>query len=312
MQLETYISDLLYRYECVTIPDFGAFLTQRVSATIHSSTNAFYPPKKLVSFNEQIKTNDGLLAHYIADVEKIPFEIASQKISKRVKSLKSYLTQGETLSFANIGELTLNTEGKIEFEPSYHLNYLTDAFGLSQLVSPAVTREVYTEQVEAIEEATPIAITPKRRKALPFLKYAAIGLVALTLAGLGASQYHINQVQEHNELAQDEANKQLEQQIQQATFVIDSPLPTITLNVNKQNGNYHIVAGAFRVEENSAKKVNQLKAQGYPARAIGANKFGLHQVVYSSYQTRGEALKALRNIKQTHNRDAWLLVKQLN
>ena len=84
MQLEPYISDLLYRYECVTIPEFGSFLTQRVSATIHESTHAFYPPKKMLSFNEQIQKNDGLLAHYIADVEKIPLEEASKRIQKRV------------------------------------------------------------------------------------------------------------------------------------------------------------------------------------------------------------------------------------
>ena len=76
MQLETYISDLLYRYDCVTVPEFGAFLTQRKSAEVHETTNAFYPPKKMLSFNEQIQNNDGLLAKYIADVEKIPFEIA--------------------------------------------------------------------------------------------------------------------------------------------------------------------------------------------------------------------------------------------
>ena len=84
MQLETYISDLLYRYECVTVPEFGAFLTQRVSAKILESNHSFYPPKKELSFNEQIQQNDGLLAHYIADVEKIPYEIAIQKIQKRV------------------------------------------------------------------------------------------------------------------------------------------------------------------------------------------------------------------------------------
>ena len=131
MQLETYISDLLYRYECVTIPEFGSFLTQCVSAKIHQSTNAFYPPKKVLSFNEQIQTSDGLLARYIADVEKIPFEAAVNKIQKRVKSLKSYLTEGETLTFDNIGDLSFNKERKMLFEPSYHLNYLTDAFGLS-------------------------------------------------------------------------------------------------------------------------------------------------------------------------------------
>ena len=74
MQLQTYISDLLYRYECVTVPEFGSFLTRQVSANVNESTNTFYPPKKTLSFNEQIQKNDGLLAHYIADVEKIPFQ----------------------------------------------------------------------------------------------------------------------------------------------------------------------------------------------------------------------------------------------
>jgi len=70
MQLETYISDLLYRYDCVTVPELGAFLTNRVSAKVHESTHTFYPPKKLLSFNEQLQNNDGLLANYIAEVEK--------------------------------------------------------------------------------------------------------------------------------------------------------------------------------------------------------------------------------------------------
>ena len=311
MQLETYISDLLYRYECVIVPDFGAFLTQRESAKVHESTNAFYPPKKVLSFNEQIQKNDGLLAHYIADVEKIPFETALNKIQKRIKSLKSYLIQGETLSFENIGELFLNTEGKIQFEPSYHLNYLTDAFGLSQFVSPNVTREVYKEEVEKLEEAIPLAFTPEKRKTRPYLKYAAVALIALTVGGLGMSKFYVNQIETHNQLAQEEANKQLEHKIQEATFIIDNPLSAVTLNVEKQSGRYHIVAGAYRVEENSTKKVNQLQKLGYDARIIGVNKYGLHEVVYGSFEDRLEALQALRKIRYNHNKAAWLLVKEL-
>ncbi|MDO5971979.1 SPOR domain-containing protein [Flavivirga aquimarina] len=311
MQLETYISDLLYRYECVTIPEFGAFLTQRTSATIHGSTNAFYPPKKTVSFNEQIQKNDGLLAHYIADIEKIPFEVANKKIAKRVKVLKSYLTQGETLTFKNIGDIVFNNEGKILFEPSNHLNYLTDSFGLSQFVSPTVNREVYKEKVESIEKVIPITITPEKRKTRPYLKYAAIAFIALALGGLVGSNYYINQIETHNQLAQEEATQQLETKIQQATFNLN-PLPAITLNVDKQTGNYHIVAGAFRIEENCDKKIAQLKEAGFKARKIGANRYGLHQVVYASYENRLEALKALRVIKRTHNRDAWLHVRKLD
>ena len=205
MQLETYISDLLYRYECVTIPDFGSFLTQRISASIAENTNTFHPPKKVVSFNEQIQKSDGLLIHYVADVEKIPFKIAASKIQKRVGLLKSYLKQGQTLNFENIGELILNAEGKILFEPSYHLNYLTGSFGLSQFVSPNVNREVYKKEVEKIEKVIPIAVTPERRKARPYLKYAAVAIIALTLGGFGMSNYYVNDIEAHNRIAQEEA-----------------------------------------------------------------------------------------------------------
>ncbi|GGK30943.1 hypothetical protein GCM10007962_26630 [Yeosuana aromativorans] len=312
MQLETYISDLLYRYECVTVPEFGAFLTQRVPASINDATNAFYPPKKSISFNEQIQKNDGLLAHYIADVEKIPFEVASEKIQKRVKILKGLLTQGETLTFTNIGDITFNSEGKIQFEPSYSLNYLTDAFGLSEFVSPAITRELYKETAETLEKEIPIAFTPEKRKSFGYFKYAAVAVLALTLGGFVASNYYVNQIETHNQLAQEEAFKQLDNKIQEATFVIDNPLPAVTFNVTKQTGNYHIVAGAFRVEENCNKIIEQLKAEGYKARKIGVNKYGLHEVVYASYETGEEALVALHKIRKTSNKDAWLLVKKLD
>ena len=311
MQLETYISDLLYRYECVTIPEFGAFLTQRASATIDDATNTFYPPKKTVSFNEQIQKNDGLLAHYIADVEKIPFEIANEKIAKRVNSLKSFLTQGETVTFKNIGDIVFNAEGKIVFEPSNHLNYLTDSFGLSQLVSPTITREVYKQEVEALEKVIPITVTPQKRKSKPYFKYAAVALIALTVGGLVSSKYYIDQIEQHNQIAQEQATQQLEAKIEQATFSLNT-LPAITLNVTKQSGNYHVVAGAFRVEDNCAQIIEDLKTKGFNARSIGVNKYGLNEVVYGSYETAEEALAILRDVRKNQNEDAWLLVKELD
>ena len=312
MHLENYISDLLYRYDCVTVPGFGAFLTNRISAKVHETTHSFYPPKKVLSFNEQLQHNDGLLCSYISEVEKIPYESALQKIGKHVKSIKSFLVEGETLTFQNIGELMLNNEGKIIFEPSYHINYLTDSFGLSQFVSPTVNREVYKEEVEELEKVIPIAVTPEKRKsARPFLKYAAVALIFLTAGGFVASNYYINKIEQHNQLAQEEANEQLDAKVQEATFIIENPLPAVTLTVDKQVGNYHIVAGAYRIAENSQNKVEQLQELGYKARMIGVNKYGLHEVVYNSYQTAEEALKALRQIRREHNAQAWLMVKEL-
>ena len=312
MQLETYISDLLYRYDCVTVPGFGAFLTNRVSAKIHQSTHTFYPPKKALSFNEQLQNNDGLLANYIAEAEKIPYATANDKIAKKVKSIKSYLVEGETIQFENIGELLLNTDGKILFDPSPDINYLTDAFGLSHFTSTDVTREVYKKTATAVEEKSPIALTPEKRANRNWLKYAATAVVLLGLAGFGAAYYYNDSVENHNQLAQEEANAKLDAKVQEATFVISNPLPAATLSLEKQSGSYHIVAGAFRVEANSDKKVKQLRSKGYKARKIGANRYGLHEVVYSSFETRAEAQRELYKIRRSHNRDAWLLIKKLD
>ncbi|MFD2551632.1 SPOR domain-containing protein [Bizionia sediminis] len=312
MQLEPYISDLLYRYECVTVPGFGSFLTRRTSATIHDTTHAFYPPKKVVFFNQQIQENDGLLARYIADVEKIPYEDALQVIEKRVAYLKSYLVAGDAIVFENIGSLSLNKESNMVFEPSYSFNYLTDAFGLGQFTAPEIAREVAKPAATITKPETPVVpIAEKKRQSRGYLKYAAVGLIAITVGGLVASNHYSKQIEAHNQLAQETANAQLEAKIQEATFVINSPLPAVTLNVKKQYGNYHIVAGAFRLEANSDKKVNELKNLGFEARKIGTNKYGLHEVVYASYQTREEATRSLLDIKKTHNKEAWLLVKTI-
>ena len=161
-------------------------------------------------------------------------------------------------------------------------------------------RETHKETVAAIEDKAPIAITPERRKSRPYLKYAAIGLLALAVSGFVGSQLYLNQIETQNQLAQEEANEQLDVKVQEATFAIENPLPAATLKVEKQTGNYHIIAGAFRVEANSDKKVKQLRDQGFKARRIGVNRYGLHEVVYSSHTDRLKALKTLRGY-QTHH-----------
>uniref|UniRef100_UPI0035C851DC SPOR domain-containing protein n=1 Tax=Aurantibacter sp. TaxID=2807103 RepID=UPI0035C851DC len=116
-----------------------------------------------------------------------------------------------------------------------------------------------------------------------------------------------------NILAEQEAQSEIESKIQEATFVISNPLPTVKVTLEKEVlGNYHIIAGAFRIEKNCDKKIKQLKVDGFNARKIGVNKYGLHQVAYQSFTDRQEALDALKTIKHDQNSSAWLLVKALD
>lgn len=318
MVLEHYISELLYRYNCVMVPGLGAFLTQMKSAVIHGSTNAFYPPSKIISFNEQVVTNDGLLVSYMADIEKISYEEMLMKVLDTTAEWKRRLQNGEKLLFHNIGELKLNTAGKIQFQPHYSVNYLTSSFGLASFVSVPVTREVLKEEVETIEEKIPFVFTPEQRKSgslRPYLKYAAVGLLVLSL-GLTSYRF-INDRLERQQLAFEEAQEQVTKRIQEATFFDVEPLelPSISLDVRtiktkvvkaKNVRTHHIVAGAFRFRTNADKKIRQLKRRGYNATYIGTNRHGLHMVNYDSYTDVDEALNALKAVKRTQ-RDAWLL-----
>ena len=310
MQLATYIKDLLYRYECVIIPGFGAFIAQHKSAHWDASNHTFFPPSKTLSFNRQLQTNDGLLAHYVASVESISYEVALSQIRSLTGTLSLQLSEGETVLLEGIGSFTMSAERTLHFDPDRQQNFNTAAFGLSSVVASEVQR---TEVEASSQRATVHNLASETSSSkTPYLKYAAVGLVALMLSGWGGMKWYEKDVQEHNFAEKQRADSLLNNDIQEATFLVTPSLPALNVTVRKNTGKYHIIAGAFRIEANAAKKVQQLVDQGYSARQIGRNRYGLHQVVYASYEDRLEALQSLRNIKNSQNKDAWLLVQDLS
>ena len=309
MQLSQYISELLYRYECVVVPGLGAFLTHKVSAEIDAQAQVFSPPKKRLSFNEQLQQNDGVLANHIATSEKVSYENALAKIAKQVAEIQQSLKQNETVSIKYVGDLSRRKTGALEFEPSYHLNYMTAAFGLSQFVSPEVKRDLPLRVVGAKEKT--LILASRKRLTNAVIKYAAVAVILFGLGGFMVSNAYMQHIEKENIVAQEKARIALDNQIQEATFLVNTPLPAITIDIEKPSGNYHVVAGAFRVKANSERKLRQLKRLGFNARLIGQNRFGLHQVVFESYKERRAAERALYNIKRTQDPAAWLLIKSV-
>ena len=313
MMIEKHISALLYRYQCVTVPGFGAFLTEIRPSYLDANSHTFYPPKKLVSFNANVKNNDGLLANHIALQEKISYGAAVHAIAVSVEDWKQVLNNYDIITLKNLGEIGLNAEGSLVFTPDVPVNYLTEAFGLSAVVSSAVRREELKAEVEALEERAPIIFTPERKRSYSYLKYAAV-LAVLAGAGVtGFKTYHDQQVEMQTLAVQNAVQEKVQQQLQQATFFIDNPLPAVTLPLTVEkpvNTPYHIVAGAYKSEANADKAVAQLKEKGFKAQRLEPNKFGLYPVSYGGYTTYAEAQTGMRKIHKTDNPEAWLMVKK--
>ena len=300
MILANYINDLLYRYDCVIVPDFGGFVTNRKGAILDENTNTFYPPSKQITFNSHLKVSDGLLANYIASSENISFEKATTAISLSVIKWKNQI-QSNPLEIGEIGVLSLNNYNQIIFEPNKKVNYLSESFGLDSVASSSIHRHN-----EIVKPLIPI-VEKQEKKGIPaFIKYAATAAILLTLGFAGNNAYQNNKQKEV--LANQE--KALEKKIQAATFVISNPLPTIKLNVTKKIAKpYHVVAGAFQFPENAEKKVAQLIKLGYNASILGVNKWGLTEVAFNSFADRDDATNNLYKIQDTVSKDAWLLIK---
>jgi hypothetical protein len=285
------------------VPNFGGFVTNRIGAKINQITHTFYPPTKQISFNSNLKHNDGLLANHIASSEKISFEKAVTAISLSITAWNKDL-QSKPVQLNNLGSFSLNTEKKIVFEPLNDVNYLTESFGLSNIENLAINRPK-----QLIKPFAPVVKEKQTTKIPAFIKYAATAAILLTL---GFAVYSGSQENKQKEIIASQ-QKEFQKKIQTATFVISNPLPTINLNVVKEISKpYHIIAGAFQFPENAKKKMNQLKKKGFDSNIVGVNKWGLTQVSFSSFANRTEATNALYKIQDRISEDAWLLIKKLD
>ena len=289
MKISSYIFELLQSHDCVIVPNFGALVARNISAKISSDGSKIFPPNKELSFNKNLVKNDGLLINAISSNENISYEGAEQKIINWVRRTNKKLEKQRYVEIKNIGSISLENT-KYVFVPNQNSIFLKSSYGFNSIDSSQITR---------------------RQKSInnDYLKYAAILIVFLSLTGVFTKSY-FDSVNEFNKASYAEANLEIEKKIQKATFNINTSLPVVKLPIRKQYGSFHIIAGSFRLEENSLRMISQLKKKGFiEARKVGVNKFGLLQVAYNSYDTVEEARLALSEIRTKQDLNAWLLIK---
>ena len=289
MKISSYIFELLQSHDCVIVPNFGALVARNISAKISSDGSKIFPPNKELSFNKNLVKNDGLLINAISSNENISYERAEQKITNWVKRTNKKLEKQRYIEIKNIGSISLENT-KYVFVPNQNSIFLKSSYGLNSIDSTQIKR---------------------RQKNInnTYLKYAAILIVFLSMTGIFTKSY-FDSVNEFNKASYAEANLEIEKKIQKATFNINTSLPVVKLPIRKQYGSFHIIAGSFRLEENSLRMISQLKEKGFiEARKVGVNKFGLLQVAYNSYDTVEEARLALSEIRTKEDLNAWLLIK---
>ena len=134
MNLYNTIYQLVCDNDCVIIPGFGGFVTNRFPADVDFSKQEFYPPSRKVAFNENLSLSDGLLLNYISQTENVSWADAEQIVKSFVDELNEKLSDSKTLTFDDLGSFSCRT-GSLVFVPN-SANLLDEAFGLATFNFP--------------------------------------------------------------------------------------------------------------------------------------------------------------------------------
>ena len=195
--ITNYLIELLKDNECVIVPDFGAFISKRHSATIDYANHRFMPPYKELVFNNKLTNNDDLLVNFISQKENISNEEALAKIKNFVNQSAAILEVNFEIDLEGLGKLR-NFHGDYVFETKEDVNLLGDAFGLTNFnFQPIFRTETYqvirekivveqkqknTEYSIAIDSVEEVASeTPSRRKPSLFRTFTYTTLAFLLI-----------------------------------------------------------------------------------------------------------------------------------
>ncbi len=194
MKLGNYISELLFQYDCVIVPDLGGFVANYKSATIQPIQNNFYPPSKGISFNKNLNSNDGLLVNFIVQKEGLTYATAYQKMEEVVTGINRELKAKKKVLLQEVGTLFLDSEQRIQFEPAATVNYLLDSYGLPIFSKQPIKRVTLEDKItKEFKDRTAPLIASKTGTTIPkkWLVAAAITIPLAFFAIWIPTQYNL-------------------------------------------------------------------------------------------------------------------------
>lgn len=303
--IETYIAELLYKFDTVILPGFGAFILKSIPAKVQIVENKISPPVKIITFNPSIINNDGILANYLSDKNRISFIEANHQILSFVNEINKTLIEKKEIIFPKIGRFSLSSiNAEKAFHPDTSVNYNPDTCLLNEIIAkPIIRDEVKIKLQQQFSKGTN---TPKKQ--INFLKVALWILLFIFLTGASIIYLQVYKTSEKKSglsIALKEKN----------TIIKFSKLP-ISKDTSEQSNivlttstgdKYYIISGSFKIKENAEKFANVLKKKEYNPEVIYISEEALYAVSYYSFKSKEEALKQLSKINLYENKDAWIL-----
>ena len=334
IELERHIEILLLSNDCVIVPDLGGFMAHHREACYDEHDGMFLPPQRTLGFNPQLKLNDSLLAQSYVEAYDISYPEALRRIEAEVAELKQHLDNEGFYELNDIGRLSFNPEGRLEFAPCEAGILTPELYGLSSFEftplaqaaeeavqqQPTHVAEASAEEASPSQEGAEKAITIKMSWIRNAVAVAAAIMAFLFMTkpmsedvqtGLSMSKITLPIMQQeavapHPTPVVKESAPKTEVL---AAPVAEAPAEEASPSGESQEGTfptYCIVAASHVSKKGADEFVKKLQAQGYTSARVHINK-NVRRVVFGNYPTEAEAYNQLHKVHQNQDlAEAWV------
>jgi nucleoid DNA-binding protein len=318
-----HIACLLTKHECVILPGFGAWVVSPAAASQIKESGVFAPPSQSIGFNPEVKHNDGLLAHAIAQTEKTSYQAAILTIQRYVNQLMEQLYANQTVAMEWIGRFSLSENQTLLFTPAEHLSCNASHFGLTSFYFPKLTElQIVEESAQKPVSGREVILIPVHKKTLAWTASVAAAVIALFALSTPLN----NQWSPSPELRTQQATlfsfSTSTKQTDNEEFIAKDSIPSDTLTGKfveeiipelKQTPapvartQYYIVIASLPTKQAAKENLADLQIE-FPEAKIISEK-NRHRIYVRQLEEKREAEVYLRNFRREHPKyaTAWLL-----
>ncbi len=313
LNLEKHISDLLYQYDCVIVPNLGGFVANNITAQLNEKTGVFTPPSREIGFNKSLAHNDGLLINYISKCEKLSYEEVQDRLLKHISILKYQLVKGESLQFSNIGTLKADNQGNPYFTPNKNNAFATESFGLSTFHFNTLEQD--REQSDRSRQFVRKTLQSRSVRQIAASITLILGLIFISppientpdfssfsdmIPQMGTAPESASTIEDNINIGETTEIINLTEEIKKEAS-IQTPI--------KEN-KYFIIGGSFKYEKPAKDFISKLNNRGISSAEILYSQKGRFRVSLEAFTSKDEATLALNKYRKVNGySSAWLFTK---
>lgn len=189
-QITHLIAELLFKHDCVIVPNFGGFVARNYNSNFSKGSNVLYPQSKHILFNKNLIHNDGLLISAFMQKTDMPLSDATKQIEDYKDYVQSLLSVKKRFELDNIGLLYIDTENSLRFEAKTDVNFLLESFGFEPVIANELVIEPENQFSVKQFEDRKIVVETIISKKRSYAKIATLAIgIPVTLAFLLFAAY---------------------------------------------------------------------------------------------------------------------------